>query len=389
MIFIKIFRFLCGYICFIGDGGFPERFINLCASSGISLWDIESHGGKIFGKTNIKGYKKIRSPAKKSSTKIRIKSKVGLPFIIRRNRNRKFLLIGAVVFIIGISLLSNTVWTVKVVGNKAVPDEQIISVLSDLGLNIGSRVSSLDRKDISKKARDKIELLAWVSVNVEGCTATVEVKEKLEIVTDEDTQTNPSDVVALHDGELVYIETYQGTRVQEIGSGVVKGDVIISGVVEYKTTTTNFYHAEGYVEAKTKRVIKIDTGNSDGNKYSKIRKAYKLLVLGLEIPITPYLKETENSHSFTSSSYLKAGDTVLPFGIEKTTVSYYEKAKISEPLAPITKLLCRQTNELSHLKILSRNIEIKGNNLISKYTCLENIAAQGELKVEIEEENEN
>ncbi|MBQ6707987.1 MAG: sporulation protein YqfD [Clostridia bacterium] len=389
MIFIKIFRFLCGYIYFCGDGGFPERFINLCAASGISLWDIESHGGKIFGKTNIKGYKKIRNPSKKSSTKIRIKSKVGLPFIIRRNRNRKFLLMGAVVFIIGISLLSNTVWTVKVVGNKAVPDEEIISVLSDMGLNIGSRVSSLDRKDISKKTRDKIPLLAWVSVNVEGCTATVEVKEKLEIVSDEDTLTTPSDVVALSDGELVYIETYQGTRIQEIGSGVVKGDVIISGIVEYKTTTTNFYHAEGYVEAKTKRQIKIDTKNSDGYKYKKIRKSYKLLVLGLEIPITPYLKETKNSHSFTSSSFLKVGDTVLPFGIERTVVSYYEKSKVSEPLAAITKLICKQTNDLSHLKILSRNIGSNDGNLTAEYTCLENIAAQGELKMEISEENEN
>jgi len=387
MIFVKIFRFLCGYIIFCGDGGFPERFINLCAASGISLWDIESRDGKIFGKTNIKGYKKIRTPAKKSSTKIRIKSKVGLPFFIRKNRNRKFLLIGLVLSVVAISLLSNTVWSIKVVGNNKVHEEEIISVLSDLGLNIGVKVSKLDRKDISKKARDKINSLAWVSVNIEGCTATVEVKEKFETEKAGDTSTKPSNVVALRNGELFYIETYQGTRVQEIGSGVIKGDVIISGIVEYKTNS-NFYHADGYVEAKTQHNITVDT-KPDGFRYNKTQNSYKLIILGLEIPVTPFVKENKNSHSFTSRSFLKIGDTTLPFGIERTTVSYFEKAKISEPLYPVTELMCRQTNELSHLKILSRSINTVGNKLTADYTCLENIANQGELKVEITEENEN
>ncbi len=389
MIFVKIFRFLCGYIIFCGDGGFPERFINLCAASGISLWDVESRDGKFFGKTNIKGYKKIRRPAKKSSTKIRIKSKVGLPFFIHKNKNRKFLLFGAVVFVLGIALLSNTVWTIKVVGNQKVPEEKIISVLSDLGLNIGVKASKLDRKDISKKARDRIDSLSWVSVNVEGCTATVEVKEKFEVEEDEDISTTPSNVIARCNGELLYIETYQGTRVQEIGSGVIKGDTIISGVVDYKNTVTNFYHAEGYVEAKTNHTISVKTESISGFRYNKIRSGYKLLFLNLKIPLAPCPKKSKNSHSFTSQSFLKIGDTTLPFGIETTTVSYFEKVKISEPLYPVTELICNQTNDLSHLKILSRDISISDNKIKADYTCLENIAEQGELKVEISEEIEN
>ena len=107
------------------------------------------------------------------------------------------------------------------------------------------------------------------------------------------------------------------------------------------------------------------------------------------MPLSPSLKNDKNSHSFTSRSFLKIGDTTLPFGIEKTTVSYYEKTKISEPLYPVTALMCKQTNNLSHLKILSRDIKITDNGLVADYTCLENIAEQGELKVEIAEENEN
>ena len=49
MFLIRLFRFLTGYIVFSGNGGFPERFINLCSLNGISLWDTKCSAGKYSG----------------------------------------------------------------------------------------------------------------------------------------------------------------------------------------------------------------------------------------------------------------------------------------------------------------------------------------------------
>lgn len=56
MLFIKLIRFLCGYVRFRAKGGFPERFINLCSKENIPLWDISGSKGEMYAKTTIRGY---------------------------------------------------------------------------------------------------------------------------------------------------------------------------------------------------------------------------------------------------------------------------------------------------------------------------------------------
>ena len=47
MLVLKFLRFLSGYVSLIAEGGFPERFINLCRLRGILLWELRCKDGVI------------------------------------------------------------------------------------------------------------------------------------------------------------------------------------------------------------------------------------------------------------------------------------------------------------------------------------------------------
>jgi len=95
MVFIHLIRFITGYVVFNARGGFPERFINLCALHHIPLWDVNCSGGGLRACTTIKGYRQIRPPARKSRVLPRIAERHGLPFFLHRYKRRAGMLAGA------------------------------------------------------------------------------------------------------------------------------------------------------------------------------------------------------------------------------------------------------------------------------------------------------
>ena len=57
---VSLLRVLGGYTRFSAEGGFPERFLNLCKINGISLWNIENDGVKVEACTSAKEFEKIK-----------------------------------------------------------------------------------------------------------------------------------------------------------------------------------------------------------------------------------------------------------------------------------------------------------------------------------------
>ena len=88
MKFIKvIYLYLFGYINIYVEGFFIERFINICISKKIMLWKLSRENNiSLTAKISINDFKNIKSVAKKSKCKIKVKEKKGLPFLIKRYR---------------------------------------------------------------------------------------------------------------------------------------------------------------------------------------------------------------------------------------------------------------------------------------------------------------
>ena len=178
MFWEKILRYLAGYVKFRAVGGFPERFINLCASNRISVREIRMSEETITGICGVSDYVKIRAVAKKSGMRVGMVSKKGLPFFIRRNRKRKGLAAGFVLMIIITFFLSGRIWVINVSGNEKIPSEDLACAFEELGVKIGEKKSAIDSKALALEAADSVEGIMWCAVNLDGCKAEIEIREE-------------------------------------------------------------------------------------------------------------------------------------------------------------------------------------------------------------------
>ena len=101
----RLNHYIKGYLKIQITGYGPERFLNLCGTKGIELWEINDTGGIIYSCISLKNFWEIRPMARKARVKIRVVSRYGFPFFLHRNRKRKLFAAGLLCFFISLYIL--------------------------------------------------------------------------------------------------------------------------------------------------------------------------------------------------------------------------------------------------------------------------------------------
>lgn len=323
---IKLIRFLRGYVDFCASGKFPERLMNITARYGINMWDAVPVENGINGSMYIGDYRKIRSAARKAKVRLRIKKRHGMPFIINRCKPRLGLAAGAAASIVILLILSNFIWSIKIIGTGQISDTYLYKVLAENGVSVGAYKNNLDVQSIERKIMLDVKQIGWMSINISGNIINVEVKEKAE-KPKLDTNTKPCNIKAKCDGVITKIKALNGTTVVLRGSGVSKGDLLVSGIVETKLDTVQYAHAKAEVFADVTQnreiIIPIE------NKYYSINENSfqnnRLKFLWLNFPCSLSFQHYQNSVSTAVSHNLVVNDVVLPVGTD--TLTTYEVAE--------------------------------------------------------------
>lgn len=386
MLLLKFLRFVAGYVSFCAKGGFPERFINLCRLNGINLWELKSVNSVICACTDCNGYKKIRRAAKKSGMKVRIQRKHGLPFFLNRHSHRVGVLAGTFFCIAVICVLSTRVWTIDVIGNVRVPSEKITGVFEQLGVKKGVSENRVDITAVEIEALKHLEELSWVNINFDGCTAVIEVRER--VINPENEEETPTEIVASRDGQIMILRPFSGTQEQKIGNAVVKGDLLISGIRENKDLTVSFCRAKGYVVARTERKINSEikkeftAEKTAVNKYSYIIEFLNFSIPLGKIPDGAYRDKTE----------VKINGITLPLALVRCVKTERENVSVSlsdeqARLVAGLRFFEQCTEDFRYLKAESKKITADakpdGCALSGEFVCIENIGK--EIPLEIEE----
>lgn len=395
MFWEKFLIFLKGYIDFRAEGGFPERFINLCSANGVDIKNVKMFRETISASCSVKAYRGIRMIAKKSGMKVRMTGKHGMPFLIYRNRNRTGIIFGFIFMIIVTSFLSGRIWVVNVKGNEQIPAEEIISSFYDLGVRTGVRKESLNAKEIARTALTEVDGLMWNAVNINGCKVTIEIKEqvKKDIVPVDDSV--PSNIVASNSGQVTRIENFVGTAVVEVGSAVEKGDVIVSGAVINKDESVSFYKAEANVIAKTKNAVSVMMPSvQDMRVYKRDRSRISITFFSLRFPVSFVNKPKGNSDFSVSENFLSSSGEKLPVGITKERYAPYEDKKVK--ISPVAlRLMCTEKyfreidenyDETEITEASSKKEFYKDYAVIeSVFQCVENIAESKVMDLKTED----
>lgn len=308
---IQFFRYLLGYINFRAFGGFADRFINLCTKDGIPLWNVKHINGNITASTTVQGYLAIRSAARKSGMRVISTDKIGLKYFLRKHKARAGILIGVTIFVITISILSQFVWSVSVVGNITLEEDFILSAFEKYGVKVGVPVSSIDNDEATSLVMSEVEKLSWASVNMKGSVVVIEVREKTDAPEIYDAS-KPTNVVASEDGVILSIDVLHGNEEVKPGSAVVKGDLLISGVITHKDGTEKAIHADGYVKALVRKNKSFSYSDLSLYKLQNEKTRNLIFFFGLKIP----LGRKVNNEFFTEhNSFIESEENLLPLGI--------------------------------------------------------------------------
>lgn len=386
MLLLKFLRFISGYVSFSARGGFPERFINLCRLNRINLWELKSVDSVIYACTDCTGYKKMRKAAKKSGMRVKIEKKHGLPFFLNRYSHRAGVLAGMCLCAAVICILSTRVWSVDVVGNENVPAEEIVEIFGELGIKKGISGNKIDITAVEIAALQRIDELSWVNINIDGCTALIEVREREKIPDEQEDK--PSEIVAARDGQIIILRPFSGTQEQKIGNAVLKGDLLISGIKENKDLTVSFCRAKGYVVARTNRKLDCTVKKEfTAEKSSVTGSSYVLEFLTFSIPLG---KSAENAYE--EKTELKINGVTLPFAFIRRTETQKESVEIkltdeqAQMLAGL-RFFEQCAEEFRYLKTesekITADIQPDGCTFSGDFVCIENIGR--EIPLEIEE----
>lgn len=372
-----LYKFIIGFLEVEFSGDITEVILNICAKHGISLWNIKRKDKKIRCFMTVSSFRALPDIARKSGIRVHILKKIGLPFIINRYKRRFGIPVGAAVFFSFLYFMSCFVWNVKVEGNKAVPENEILSTCETFGIKEGVLKSSIDPQIGKQKLLLEQNKLAWASVNVEGCMVTVNVTEAKEKEQDNSIATN---ITAAADGIITKIDVTSGNCLVKVGDTVAKGQLLVSGVIEH-ADSTRFVHSSGSIIAMTERVITVsaDYKRIVAKKTGAVKKRSVLSFFGINIPL--YLGNVNGS--FESRSDTKQAALLgkkLPIRLQ---TKYYEmtndeeiKVSKEELLKELERLLKSEAKGIANFEVKSRNFTEKDSciTLKSVITAEENIA---------------
>jgi similar to stage IV sporulation protein len=318
MCLFRLMNFIIGYITITIRGEAPEKFINMAAARGIFLWDIARPGEQTMrANVRLNAVRPLRHIARRTRCRFHITRRVGLPFLWMRLARRKALAFGAVLFVLGLYLLSSFVWTIEVTGNSRVPTKEILSVASAAGLNRGVPKWRLDCPAVERALKANLPAISWTGVYVRGTRVTIEVVEK---TIPEEKNQSPAHIVAIKAGVIKEVLVFSGHAAVKEGDTVVPGQILISGIIpplqeqkpEQPGTETQgerpvprqptYVHAagivrarvwyEGYGEALLVETGKRFTGRQVTRVCMKIKGREIILAGPQKIPFLHYQTET-------------------------------------------------------------------------------------------------
>lgn len=251
--------------------------------------------------------------------------------VVRRYKKRIGIPIGALIFLLLLFLSERFIWTFEVVGNDTVPDREILEQLDKLGCSVGTYIPSVDFDSLHNLFLLSERRISWISVNLNGTHAMVEVRETQPPATHIDANA-PHNLVASEAGLIEYSEILRGAKIAREGDYVNEGDLLASGVVQMKHGLS-LIHARGSVMARVKREIKIEVPLKESTKMLTGREFSEktLNFFGISLKIFKNTSNLpENCDKIIRESPLSFFDAVtVPITLHETVYREYSDAVIT------------------------------------------------------------
>lgn len=253
MIAVFILRWIGGYFDFTVSGRFPERFLNLAAKNGVNIFKIKGSGDGISACAKISERKTIIRLAEKCGCSYCENREHGMPVLCRQYRQRLGLLAGLAAGSIFCVIMSGYIWNISINCPEGINEYELRSELRELGFYEGARYEYVKTSETEHEMLIRDGRISWLSINVSGTNAAVEISSKTEIDSDNSREVPKavSNLVSSADGKITKVSLRSGTPAVKAGEGIAKGQMLASGITELSNGETVFSDCEGEILAET------------------------------------------------------------------------------------------------------------------------------------------
>ncbi len=393
---MRLYHLLLGYEEIDVCGRHVTCFFNLCRAEKLAyqpLRYIDGVGLRIRCGSMVAAA--LHPACRRRGIEIRTVRRGGFPMLLLRYRRRVGAAVGMLLAIALIRLGCGVLWQVRVEGNEALSREQIVAVLADCGLHVGMSLDRdrLDTREIENRMLRASPDLAWVSVNIRGTVADVQVRE---LQTGQSAiPTETVNLVAAYDGIVESVRLLTGEVVVEAGQEVRAGELLISGVRDSKTQGFSVIGARGEVMARTTHTEVIQIPYESEKKVYTGEEFREKTLIFFEKTIK-FSKKTRIIGGscdtiYTIDDWTLPGGKKLPIGIGTVRYLPYtlETERRSEQQAfslAMSELEERLEAGAADALLLSKTVTCSYTDthciLICEYSCLRNIAVSAPLLYE-------
>lgn len=396
---LKLFYFFRGYLWIRVSGGGASRFINLCGIRHMMLWDIKKDGDSYTMCISLKSFFEMKDIVRKTSTRVVVLKRIGLPFLMPGVKKRwffpAFLVVVAVLFLLSQMLL----WNIHIMGNQDISEESVLLFLEEQEIKKGMMLRDVDTDLLEKEMRKTFPTITWISVYLDGNSLTLNIKENDKPIPKEEAEKEKPhkegfleeekgmDICANKAGTIISIVTRTGTPMVQAGDEVQVGDVLIRGSVEIFDNEGNVreqvnVHADGDIvlegsiqtsfEVPLIKIVETETGNCKKYTFSRYGDSYRIWHL-FSIPYEEYRAVPQ--------AYFRMGEKLgHPFEVGEMEIREVVKVRCEKTESEYSGELSEKLEEYT-ATLAQKAIQIKGKNVRIKKNA-DTVTLTGTLKVQ-------
>lgn len=327
-----IFNRLRGFVRIELRGEHLEKLFNTLAAERYAVWDIRRVGderAELF--IAVRDFFRLRPHLRKTSSRLRLKGRFGLPFLLDRLGKRKMFLAGFAVFFLSLYMLSMLVWRIDVEGYERITRSEVLQAAREQGIyRYQWKFRLPDTETLARQLQSRLPGSAWIGVSIEGTRIAIQIVETTR--PEDRLLLDPRHLIASKNAMVTEILAQKGKPLVKPNTNVSAGDILISGyigddsnrqTVVAEGTVRGIVWEEATVEIPLVQRRKVYTGETQSRSYLVIGKRGLQLSGYGETPFSEF-------ETVSQRSALRWREWTLPVGwlSEKLLESRIEERKL-------------------------------------------------------------
>ena len=386
---------LMGAVILQADNDGITPLLDLCMRKGIPYADLTKTESGFCITLRYSAYSKLKKAAAKEGIKLSVRSRNGIPAILERYKFRLGIPVGVIIATLLVIFSHLFVWDINVTGNETLTVAEVRELLKNEGFSVGSYIPSANTDRIENKIMVKTDTISWMSINIIGTVAEVQIREYTPPYSEID-YGKPANIVASKSGIIEEVRVLCGSVTVASGDFVEKGDVLVSGIIESERHGLRYERAQGQVLARTSNEFVIEIPYEYEGKCYTGEEFYEKYLNFFDFSIN-ILKNSGNEGVFYDKisiveNFCFPDGKETPFGVTTVRYKVYETVGLTRTPEEAEELayfeLANRLASLAEDSIIIRKRvtpTVKENSfmLICSVEMIENIAETQEIEVDI------